>query len=249
MPEDEIEKQRHEFEVRRWEAEHRQQRLESQAKRAADADRWRHESALGRREIALKEADHRLRSQEFGAARWRSPLIVAILAAAVAAIGNASVAYLNGTQTRALEEQKAEAVRVLEMIKVGDTERAAANLDFLLQSGLIADEQRSAKIREFLNKRKPGEGPSTGQPASESSVQIREIQRALTTAGCYRGALDGHIGPMTRLAISAFMRATDKDEAARKLRFGGLSADDVDLQKLLGALNALGPQLKGACTP
>ena len=91
---------------------------------------------------------------------WRSPLVVAILAATCAAAGNAVVAIVNGLEQRKVEGQRAEETRILEMIKAGNPDKAAENLGFLLSAGLIENRDRSDKIRRFLNSRRPGTGPS-----------------------------------------------------------------------------------------
>jgi GH24 family phage-related lysozyme (muramidase) len=92
--------------------------------------------------------------------RWLSPIIVAILAAAVAGLGNAGVALLNAKSQADLEKQRAEQERILEVIKTGNTEAAATNLRFLLNAGLIADANTRTKLTTYLNARKPGGGPS-----------------------------------------------------------------------------------------
>src|SRR5262245_27787226 len=56
---------------------------------------------------------------------WSSPLVIAVLTAALAAAGNAVVSVTNGVQQRTIENQKSEQMRILEMIKTGDTEKAA----------------------------------------------------------------------------------------------------------------------------
>src|SRR5262245_33575954 len=95
-------------------------------------------------ELELKEAELAMRRVELmektGARpqRWASPLVIAVLTAAAAAAGNAVVAYINGMQQRgiereraegsiALERAKSEAAQVLEAIKTGDPDTAAAN--------------------------------------------------------------------------------------------------------------------------
>jgi hypothetical protein len=60
------------------------------------------------------------------------------------------------------------------MIKTNDPDKAAENLKFLVESGLIADDILNVKIRKFLADRKPGTGPFlTGSAA-----------RAVTTHSC-----------------------------------------------------------------
>jgi hypothetical protein len=106
-------------------------------------------------------------------------LVLAVLGAALAGVFNAGVAWWNDKQQQelesarasatrelegqkdkrnaALEADKAEAGRILEMIKTADTEKAAANLRFLVDTGLASD--RDGRIKNYLDRRKPGEGP------------------------------------------------------------------------------------------
>ncbi|MBS0642190.1 MAG: hypothetical protein JSS43_20170 [Proteobacteria bacterium] len=140
------------------------------------------ELRLREREIALKERELEAKVEEIRRSRLTNPLVVAIFAAAIAGLSSAVVAFINGTEQRAqderraqldstretqkakadriLEEGKAEAARILEMIKTNEPDKAAANLSFLLETGLIADEERRNKLRIFLDNRKEGQGPS-----------------------------------------------------------------------------------------
>jgi hypothetical protein len=131
---------------------------------------------LADREQANRDLEIELRRQEQLRTRWSSPLVVAILAAAVAGISNAAVTMVNGRvqdqierekaeKTRTLEEAKAEATRILEMIKTGDAELAAKNLEFLVKTGLIVDERRVSKLNAYLESRTPGSGPSLPAPS------------------------------------------------------------------------------------
>jgi hypothetical protein len=112
-----------------------------------DLEKWRFERESRERELALKEreqankdAELDLRRRDQRAATWRNPLTVAIFAAAVAGLSNAGVALVNGSLQRDLdrakreaelnlEKTKSESNRILEMIKTGDSEKAAGNLD------------------------------------------------------------------------------------------------------------------------
>jgi hypothetical protein len=118
-----------------------------------EREKWRTDVELRGREIALKE-------REQASSKWRNPLTVAVFAAAAAASGNAVVAMINGWQQVDIENSKVESTRILEMIKTGNTETAASNLDFLIQSGLVTDPDRVAKVTAFLKTRQPGTGPS-----------------------------------------------------------------------------------------
>jgi hypothetical protein len=75
------------------------------------------QQALAEREQKVREADLELRRQELLRSRWSSPLVLAVLAAAIAAIGNAIVTHLNGRHQRTLEGARADASRQLERDK------------------------------------------------------------------------------------------------------------------------------------
>jgi hypothetical protein len=98
-----------------------------------EREKWLGDYELRKREVAIKERDE-------SRSRWSSPLVLAVLAAATAALGNAAAIWLNGIeqrnlettkteQARILEESKAEAARILEVIKTGNnSDKAAVNL-------------------------------------------------------------------------------------------------------------------------
>jgi hypothetical protein len=127
---------------------------------ALDEKRLAQDVELRREELELKRREH-------GRSALASPLFLAVVASALGLIGNAVVATLNGTSTRELERTRAEtqlelqkaqaeASLVLEAIKTGDTEAAAANLEFMVASGLISPR---SSLQDYLTKRKPGQGP------------------------------------------------------------------------------------------
>ena len=114
--------------------------------------------------------------------------MVAILAAAVAGFSSAAVAVINGHLQREIEknksieslrieESRSEAVRILEMIKTGEPDKAASNLQFLIDTGLITEKARVQHIQSYLAQRKPGTGPflpSEGRYEIISSSAITE---------------------------------------------------------------------------
>jgi hypothetical protein len=51
-----------------------------------------------------------------------------------------------------------------------------------------------------------GDGYDYGQYGDSSKSRVAELQRRLTKAGYYRGAIDGILGPQTRAAIRAYER-------------------------------------------
>ena len=175
------------FEQKKWAAEKEfrereialKEREQDQKEKATfDSEKWQQERDLRERELSLKERaqkvsedDFQVRKEELARARWRSPLVVAIFAAAIAALGNAVVAFVNGREGQTLEDNRAESARILEMIKTGDADKAAENLRFLADAGLVADPNRLAAIRRFLANRSPGQGPSLPPSSSTSGLQ------------------------------------------------------------------------------
>jgi hypothetical protein len=135
-------------------------------------ERWAFERSMREREMALEE--RRLENEiQSGGKRegWGNPLVVAVFAAAVAAAGNAVVTYVQGVQdrqleafqaqqTNALEERRAEFARIQQMLETGDPDTGAANLQFLMDVGLISDPVLQAGLRDYLTNRTPGSGVS-----------------------------------------------------------------------------------------
>ena len=138
-----------------------------------------------KREIEVKERDQ-------SRSRWSSPVVLAVLAAALAGLGNAAVASLNGleqrkleadkaVQAKAMEETKAEAARILEVIKTGDADKSAANLKFLVDTGLITNSDRIEKIQAFLEHRPAGGGPAL--PAGQSQTSLEQMLQLMMSQG------------------------------------------------------------------
>jgi hypothetical protein len=121
-----------------------------------EREKWEAEASFREREISVREQEQRIREAELELKRkegWRSPLVLAVLAAAIAA-RERFVAWINGIQERDLERTKAEDARILEMIETGDPEQAAVNLEFLLGTGLILNAETKANLGRVLIKRR-----------------------------------------------------------------------------------------------
>jgi hypothetical protein len=129
------------------------------------------------KEVSIKEKSLDLQEKEARRSRWSSPLVLAVVGAALAALGNAVVTYYSGVSQRELESRKtadaqalqenlAESQRILEMIKTGSPDKAAENLRFLLETKLVSP-TRQKDIASYLRTRKKGEGAalSAGQPS------------------------------------------------------------------------------------
>jgi hypothetical protein len=176
---------------------------------AFEQTKWEEEKALRNRELEIreKEAQATIKAQE--TSRWTNPLVLAVLAATLAGIGNLAVAWKTGSdqfdltksknnEEREIEETKAESARILEVVKVSDPDRAAQNLAFLLDSGLITNEARIAKLTAYLQKRKggqgvgiqvaaastlpPASGPNNGKPENPDAEKPQPPQIATETS-------------------------------------------------------------------
>jgi hypothetical protein len=90
---------------------------------------------------------------------------VTLTAAFIAAIGNLYISWLNGenqfriesnrnASLRVLEEQKAEAARILEATKNSTPVEVAKKLRFLIDVKLITDPNRQASLEDFLDRDK-----------------------------------------------------------------------------------------------
>ncbi|MFZ3326658.1 MAG: hypothetical protein WA231_12510 [Methylocella sp.] len=150
---------------------------------AFERQKWDDEVRLRNREFEIRdrEAQAAIRAQE------TNPLVLALLSATLAGVGNLAVAWKTGadqlalakdknTEEKAIEETKAESARILVVVKASDPDRAAQNLTFLLDSWLITTQDRRDKLAAYLAKRKGGQGVSiqeasaglTSQAPSES---------------------------------------------------------------------------------
>jgi hypothetical protein len=127
--------------------------------------------------------------------------LLAILVAAVAAFGNVGVAWWNSREqhilereraelNRDLETTKSEGARILEIIKTNDADRAADNLKFLLDAGLISDPHTNKSLAAYLQTRIPGKGPSLPSlvptTAIEADPQFKQIQETVGQLGTPR---------------------------------------------------------------
>lgn len=190
-----------------------------------DREKWQAETAFREREIALKEKAHeatlaelRLKQAEHEASRWKSPLIVAIFAAAVAGLSNAFLSYLSSDAQTKLETQKSEQLRILEMIKTGDPEKAASNLRFLLEAGLIRESSLRHDLESYLRARKPGMGPSLPTPgivAKDASQLVSRFEGVI---------LKPYKDPLGRMSVGSGHLLT-----AEELALGTVKVDGKDI--------------------
>jgi hypothetical protein len=162
---------------------------------ALERDKLTAEVEFRKQELQLKKQEQdRLRDElvlkreESERARWSSPLVLAIIGAALAGFSNAGVSWLNGKEQRdvesvradsardiqaknnanqlQLETLKADSSRILEVIKTDDPDKAAVNLKFLVEAGLISTKETAQSISSYLAKRTVGQGPALPSPTS-----------------------------------------------------------------------------------
>jgi type II secretory pathway pseudopilin PulG len=153
-----------------------------------DREKWRDEVRQRDRELAIREKEQQsheheldLKAREQNRTRWTNPLVLAVFAAAIAAAGNGFVAWLNNReqqeaelsraqQARELDQSKSEADRILEMIKTNnDPDKAATNLKFLVDAGLITNSKTKEPLVTYLKNRKQGEGATLPSPTTSST--------------------------------------------------------------------------------
>jgi hypothetical protein len=163
--------------------------LEPKSDGGSRHDQQQKENDFRDRELIVKEAELALKREESNRSRWSSPLVVAVSVAAAGVVGNAGVAWWNSRGQEQLEKERAEGARILEVIKTNDPDRAADNLKFLLNAGLIADPKTRTSLSAYLQDRKPGTGPSlpaTGSgptPTVETDPQFKQIQETVVQLG------------------------------------------------------------------
>jgi hypothetical protein len=106
------------------------------------------------------------------------------MGAAIAAFGSAYVSWQNNSANLGLETFKAESARIFEIVKTGDPNKAAQNLRFLLDTGLIQNSATSTSISNYLKGRKVGEGVSL--PVPDAQAPSARCQRAVSEGVCLK---------------------------------------------------------------
>ena len=100
------------------------------------------------------------------------PILIAVWTAAIAAIGNGVVSWFNGQQMHRLENAKAQSAVILEVVKTNSPDKAANNLAFLVEIGVISQEQGAAqKLLENPRRRARSLDHADGRGGAEQLVQ------------------------------------------------------------------------------
>jgi hypothetical protein len=113
----------------------------------SERERFEAEQRYRDRQLSQAAEELRLKAAEQSQSRWTSPLVLAIVAAAIAALGNSFVAFFNGRQQRILEKTRADENRKLERQKAKDQvelEKSKAEA----QRALDEQQAESARILE-----------------------------------------------------------------------------------------------------
>lgn len=130
--------------------------------------KWKSEFELREREVRIREKETEIKLKESERSRFTSPIVLAVIAAAVGAFGNAYIAWYNASEQRGLEtkraaeqhkleDQKAEASLIIEIIKTrNNAEKAVSDIVLLIQTGLIVD--KAQVISTYFRKRIVGQG-------------------------------------------------------------------------------------------
>lgn len=180
-----------------------------------------------------KDEENELRRDELNRSRWSSPLVIAILGATLAAAGNLVVNIINANETKTLEKEKAEAARILEVVKTGDPDKAAVNLKVLLDTYLISDDFTRDHVQTYLDGREAGQGlalSSAGAPVASSVPQCVPLP-APTGKPPYRlelsSILGGRVGNIAKAGKLVFQVTGDSGGTQN---YQGLVARSMDAE-------------------
>ena len=85
------------------------------------------------------------------------------------------------------------------MIKTGELDKAASNLKFLVDTGLISNKERVAQIQGYLSTRQPGTGPSACRRRRYTFEQSEGLTKPL--AETLEKSLNDFIAYLDRLGL------------------------------------------------
>jgi SH3-like domain-containing protein len=157
--------------------------------RVSDADALRAELSLRERELQIKADEVELKRSEAAKSSRLTPILIAIWTTAVAAGGNGIVSWFNGQQLHKLETEKAQQLHqletekaqsavILEVVKTNSPDKAANNLAFLIDIGVISEQQASTRLRTYLKTRVAGQGPSIAKDGTSGETSINDADCA-----------------------------------------------------------------------
>ena len=180
-------------------------------KLAADVRLRERELALKERQLELKRLEAEEGIRERRRSRWREPLFLAVVAAAIAGLGNACVALVNSSWERQLDRDRAEAARILEVVKTNnDPDKAADNLRFLVDLKLVSDASVIEAVEAYLKKRTPGKGLSLPTAASPGVGNYWKWDLQGSNDNLMCKLPPGKTGPQAEIEVNAIKDAIDK---------------------------------------
>ncbi len=148
---------------------------------ALEERKFEADSSARNRELELRAKELDATLEEAKRSQLTNPLALAVVGAFIAGLASIGAQYLTGkNQIQAdnakhkmemeTEAFKAESARILEAIRSGDSDKAACNLRFFLDAGLITTEKLRDFLKTYIANRKGGSGVSTG--GSVAGVQV-----------------------------------------------------------------------------
>jgi hypothetical protein len=201
-----------------------------------EREKWNSDQRTKRIELALKRRELLIRERESRRARWSNPLVLAIIGAFLAAIGNIIASnYSNSEQreierlrneaTQNLEKSKAESQLILEVVKTANPDKAAVNLKFLVDTNLLTNEATRQAVELYVKNRSEGQGVALPSPAGATTSSNRDsigcgISGVNLDIKIVAAALDKIISPEKSGGIPRPWQFSD-DFAEKRLGFGG----------------------------
>lgn len=82
--------------------------------------------------------------------RWNSPIVLSIVAAAVAGFLNVGATVVKGFSDNSIEQRRSDNSLILEMIRGPSPEQSAENLKFIVDAGLISKKETKKALAEAL---------------------------------------------------------------------------------------------------
>ena len=135
-------------------------------------------------DLEAKRTDLTSRPRSLLLSAFSNPIVVAAAIAAIVTLSTAAISSIVAEHQKQLEEKKteeqtklttwkdeaerkleqlkAESAMILDVVRTGDPDKAATNLKFLVDVGLVP--QTAPRLDEYLNNRQPGTGKVLPRP-------------------------------------------------------------------------------------
>lgn len=126
------------------------------------------DEALKTVQLETAQADLKLKEMEIRSKQGllkgllTNPILIGAFLTAYVTIASSYFTWVNSRAQTKLEEAKFESSVILEVIKSSDPDKAAVNLEFLRDTGILP-EYLSFQLKKYLNQRVPHTGASLPQ--------------------------------------------------------------------------------------